>query len=71
MSGGLVFALARAVTTGEITVVSKVSSRMYYFAESPVLFSVFFALYAALTGLVIWATVVVARRSFARTISNR
>ena len=64
------FVLVRAVASGETTTASRVSSRVYYFAESPVLFSVFFAVPAALTALVIWVNIVVARRSFAKTNST-
>ena len=65
MSGGLVFALSRVLVTGKINTVSRgfrSSSSVYTFAENPVLFLVFFALFAVLTGLVIFVTVFVARR---------
>ena len=73
MSGGLVFALYRVLVTGKINTVSRGyrgSSSVYTFAESPVLFLVFFALFAALAGLVIFVTVFVARRVTKRTLPS-
>lgn len=64
MTGGLIFGLYRAAVTGEISAVSKgyiVSSRVYNFAESPVGFLLIFSLVLALTGLVIFVTVLVVR----------
>ena len=75
MSGGLVFALCRTVMTGEIVAFSKgwstSSSRFIYFAESPVWFLFFFTLAAAVTGVVIFTTFVLARLVFKKTLSNR
>lgn len=65
MSGGIVFALYRVLVSGEINTVSRgyrVTSRVYYFAESPVMFLVAFAFHAALAGLIIFVTVFVVRR---------
>ena len=74
MSGGLVFALCRTVVTGEIVAFSRGwrnSSRFIYFAESPVLFLFFFTLAAAVTGVVIFSTVVLVRLVFKKTRSKR
>lgn len=65
MSGGMIFALYRVLVSGEITTVSRgyrVISRTHYFTESPVMFVVAFAFHAALAGLIIFVTVLVARR---------
>ena len=70
MSVGMIFALYRVLASGEITTVSRgyrASSRVYYFAESPVMFVVAFAFHAALAGVIIFVTVFVARRFFKRT----
>ena len=75
MSGGLVFALWRTVVTGEIITFSRgwatSSGRFIYFAESPVLFLLFFTLAAAVTGVVIFTTIVLARLVFKKTRSNQ
>ena len=64
MSGGLLFALYRAVVTGHITAVSRgwaSSDRVIYFVDSPVRFLLFFLLMVIFTCLVILVTVVVIR----------
>ena len=64
MSGGLLFALYRVVVTGQITAFSRgwaSSSRVIYFANSPVWFLFFFLLTVMLTCSVIFVTVVVIR----------
>ena len=73
MSGGLIFGLYRAVLTGEMNTVSKgyrVSSSVYQFSETPFMFLFFFGLYLALTGVVIFVTVIVARRVMTGKASN-
>lgn len=66
-SAGFVFVLYRAVATGQITAISRgyqSSSRVYYFSDSPISFLVVFTFAAALAGLIIFVTYLVARRAF-------
>ena len=70
MSGGLLLVLYRAVVTGHITAVSRgyrSSSRVIYFADSPVWFLFFFLLTVMLTCLIIFVTVVVVRLVFKKS----
>jgi hypothetical protein len=70
MSGGLLLVLYRAVVTGHITAVSrgwKSSSRVIYFADSPIWFLLFFLLMVMFTCLVIFVTVVVVRLAFKKS----
>ena len=65
MSGGMIFALYKILVAGEIHYTSRgyrPISRVYSFDESPVSFLLFFALYAALAGVIIFVTIHVARR---------
>ena len=73
MSGGMIYGLHRAVVTGKVSTVSKgyrVSSNVYHFTENPILFLLFFTLFLALAGLVIFVTIVVARRVIPRSGSK-
>jgi hypothetical protein len=65
MSAGMILVLYRVLASGVIHVSSRgyrPVSRDYSFADSPVLFIVFFALQAALAGFIIFVTVFLARR---------
>ncbi len=70
MSGGLLFVLYRVVVTGQITASSRgwaSSSRVIYFANSPVWFLFFFLLTVMLTCVIIFVTVVVVRLVFKKS----
>jgi hypothetical protein len=65
MSGGMIFALYRILVSGEIHYSSRgyrPVSRVFSFGENPVSFLLLFALYAALSGSIIFVTICVARR---------
>ena len=70
-SGGFLFVLYRIVVTGQITTVSKgyVSppSRVIYFADSPVWFSIYFLLPVMFTCVIIFVTVLVVRLAFKKS----
>lgn len=71
MSGAMVFGLYHVLERGEIQTVARgfrVSSSAYTFRDNPVSFILVFALFAALAGLIIFVTVLVAKRVLPGTV---